>query len=69
MTDRQAVVLEEIRAHIRENGWAPSVRELGARIGVTSTSTTQAHLDALEREGLIVRGGGNRTLRVVERAA
>lgn len=36
-------------------GVPPSVREIGANVGLKSTSSVQANLDALENEGLIVR--------------
>ncbi len=36
-------------------GVPPSVREIGASVGLKSTSSVQANLDALENEGLIVR--------------
>ncbi len=36
-------------------GVPPSVREIGAHVGLKSTSSVQACLDALEREGFITR--------------
>ena len=36
-------------------GVPPSVREIGANVGLKSTSSVQANLDALENEGLIAR--------------
>ena len=36
-------------------GVPPSVREIGAHVGLKSTSSVQANLDAHENEGLIVR--------------
>lgn len=48
----------------------PTVRELGAAVGVTSSSTVQSHTDALERLGLLQRGGRGvtRNLRPTETA-
>ena len=37
------------------NGYPPSVREIGARVGLSSSSTVQSHLKSLEKRGLIHR--------------
>ena len=57
LTARQSQVLETIRAYLVAHGYAPTVRELGALIGVSSTNAVMDHLKALERKGAIVRGG------------
>jgi repressor LexA len=54
-TERQQRILEVIRAFTRERGYPPSVREIGERVGLSSSSTIHAHLKALERRGLISR--------------
>jgi repressor LexA len=54
-TDRQRRILEVIRAFTAEHGYPPSVREIGERVGLSSSSTIHAHLKALERRGLISR--------------
>lgn len=38
-----------------QNGVPPSVREIGAAVGLKSTSSVQAALDALEKAGYIMR--------------
>ncbi len=38
-----------------QDGIPPSVREIGAAVGLKSTSSVQANLDTLEREGYIQR--------------
>ncbi|MDR0315036.1 MAG: transcriptional repressor LexA [Oscillospiraceae bacterium] len=38
-----------------QDGVPPSVREIGAAVGLKSTSSVQVNLDALEREGYIQR--------------
>ena len=38
-----------------QDGVPPSVREIGERVGLRSTSSVQANLDALERKGFITR--------------
>jgi repressor LexA len=54
-TEKQAQVLQAIEAFKVEHGYPPSVREIGERVGLSSTSTIHAHLKALERRGLISR--------------
>ncbi len=65
MTERGRQVLQAINRGVVRDGWPPSVRELGATLGLASPSTVHAHLDALEAEGLIERRAGQpRALRV-----
>jgi repressor LexA len=54
-TERQRRILEIIREFTAERGYPPSVREIGERVGLSSSSTIHAHLKALERRGLISR--------------
>jgi repressor LexA len=54
-TERQQRILDVIRAFTVEHGYPPSVREIGERVGLSSSSTIHAHLKALERRGLISR--------------
>ncbi len=54
-TERQRRILEIIREFTAENGYPPSVREIGELVGLSSSSTIHAHLKALERRGLISR--------------
>ncbi len=55
LTDRQRQVLEYIRAEIHRRGFPPSVREIGAAVGLSSSSTVHSHLAALEAKGFIRR--------------
>jgi repressor LexA len=54
-TERQRRILEVIREFTDERGYPPSVREIGERVGLSSSSTVQSHLKTLERRGLIRR--------------
>jgi repressor LexA len=54
-TERQRRILEVIREFTAERGYPPSVREIGERVGLSSSSTIHAHLKTLERRGLIRR--------------
>ncbi|MBR7092582.1 MAG: transcriptional repressor LexA [Clostridia bacterium] len=61
---------QKVLAFLREQlarGTVPSVREIGARCGIRSTSTVQTCLDQLEQEGVIRRTSGlNRSIRLAE---
>ena len=54
-TERQRRILEVIREFTAERGYPPSVREIGERVGLSSSSTIHAHLKTLERRGFISR--------------
>ncbi len=55
-TDMQARIYETIVQMIREQGYAPSVREIGEAVGLKSPSTVHFHLKKLEEAGLIEKG-------------
>ncbi|MFJ9924153.1 hypothetical protein ACIRSF_33205 [Streptomyces rubiginosohelvolus] len=57
LTARQEAVLAVIRASLSERGRGPTVREIGARVGLSSTSSVAHQLGRLEARGLIVRTG------------
>jgi repressor LexA len=54
-TPRQQAILDVIKEFQREHGYPPSVREIGERVGLSSSSTVQSHLRTLQRKGLIHR--------------
>jgi len=58
LTERQKSILRGIHEIYQATGAPPTVRELGQRVGLSSSCTVQRHLDALERKGYIRR---NRT--------
>ena len=53
--ENQQKILDFIRREIEEKGYPPSVREICAAVGLKSTSTVHAHLNNLEKRGLIRR--------------
>lgn len=55
LSDRQRDILEFISAQMRERGFPPSVREIGAAVGLTSPSTVHAHLATLQEHGFLRR--------------
>lgn len=66
--NRQNEVYDFIMRHVRENGYAPSIREICTALGLRSTSTVHYHLTALAKRGLIQwEGGKNRAIKVLGR--
>ena len=55
LTARQRDVLETIRDSIDSRGYAPSMREIGLSVGLTSPSSVKHQLTALERKGYLRR--------------
>src|ERR1043166_1914011 len=55
LTDRQQQVLSYIRQSIHERGYPPTLREIGAHMGIRSTNGVNDHLRALERKGYLTR--------------
>ncbi len=65
LTKTQQKVFDYIKEVIDERGLAPSVREIGAAVGLKSTSTVQYNLNALEELGYIERDSQlKRTIRI-----
>src|SRR6266852_4196556 len=55
LTERQQMVLDFIRQSIADRGYPPTLREIGARMGIRSTNGVNDHLRALERKGYLTR--------------
>jgi repressor LexA len=58
LTDRQQQVLDFINAHHRQQGVAPSLREIQAHFGLASPFGIKRHLDALTEKGALRRLDG-----------
>lgn len=57
-TFAQGRVLSFVRDFVSEHGCSPSIRTIGAGLGIKSTNGVICHLRALERKGLLRRGPG-----------
>jgi repressor LexA len=56
MTERQEKILAFIQRCIEEQGYPPTIREIGEHFGIRSTNGVNDHLKALERKGYLHRG-------------
>ncbi len=52
-SDKQQLILQYVKDFLAENGYTPSVREIGAAVGLQSTASVHYHLTQLSRAGLI----------------
>ena len=65
---RQLAIYDFIRSYSDEHGYPPSVREIGAAVGLASPSTVHMHLKVLEEQGLIKRDSKKpRTIEVMDK--
>lgn len=55
LTDRQKEILEFITRRIEDQGYPPTIREIGEFMGIRSTNGVNDHLKALERKGFLKR--------------
>lgn len=57
-------MIEYIGAHQAKHGWAPTIREIGHELGISSPSTVLKHLRTLHDSGELVLGNGPRMIRL-----
>lgn len=53
ISKKQQLILDYMKEQILARGYPPSVREIGEAVGLRSTSSVHAHLEALEKNGYI----------------
>src|SRR3954462_1367067 len=56
LTERQEKILSFIKKSIQDQGYPPTIREIGEFFGIRSTNGVNDHLKALERKGYLMRG-------------
>ena len=55
LTDRQRRILDFIQEFTSDNGYPPSIRQIGASVGISSTSVVNYNLNRLVEEGFLDR--------------
>jgi repressor LexA len=55
LTKRQQEIFDFIKRYSADNGYPPTVRDIGKAVGLASSSTVHAHLANLEKLGLLRR--------------
>lgn len=67
LNKRELEILNAIINYIEENGFSPTVREIGKIVGLNSSSTVHGYLNKLEQKGYIERKANSpRALRVIK---
>ncbi len=62
---KQEEIYEFLRRFTEENGYAPSVREICAAVGLRSTASVHYHLNELKKQGrVLMEENKNRTLKL-----
>jgi repressor LexA len=69
LTEKQNQILNVIRKAIEQVGNAPTVREIGALVNLSSSCTVKKHLDSLEAKGYIKRDRYKRSISLMEDGA
>lgn len=54
-TDRREKILAFIQKYIEENGYPPTIREIGRKVGINSTSVVEYHLNKMTEMGILER--------------
>lgn len=66
LTKRQSDILQTIKAFIAENGYPPTVREIGKILDLSSPATIHFHLKKIAEKGYIKKDDSkNRTLEIL----
>ena len=52
-SNKSQLILDFVNDFTRGNGYAPSVREIGAAVGLRSTASVSYHLEQLKEKGLL----------------
>ena len=58
LTPKQQQIYDYILSFTSQHGYPPSVREIGAAVGLKSPSTVHFHMKGLEEAGVIVKAEG-----------
>lgn len=56
-SDKSQKIVEFVRQFSQENGFPPSIREIGAAVGLKSTASVSYHLQQLQDKGLLQSPG------------
>ncbi|MGD8305415.1 MAG: transcriptional repressor LexA [Ignavibacteria bacterium] len=67
LTERQNEILTFIKDFLRENGYPPTLREIGKKFQISSTFGVKRHLDALVKKGYLnIESNASRGLCIIE---
>ena len=64
-SNKAQMIVDYVNQFIQENGYSPSVREIGAAVGLRSTASVSYHLQALQDKGLLQSPGSKGRKRAI----
>ena len=64
-SNKAQMIIDYVNQFIQENGYSPSVREIGAAVGLRSTASVSYHLQALQEKGLLQSPGSKGRKRAI----
>ena len=64
-SNKAQLIVDYVNEFIQENGYSPSVREIGAAVGLRSTASVSYHLQALQDKGLLQSPGAKGRKRAI----
>ena len=53
-SNKAELILDYVNRFVQENGYAPSIREIGEAVGLRSTASVSSHIQALQDMGLLL---------------
>lgn len=64
-SNKSEMILNYVNQFVQENGYAPSVREIGAAVGLRSTASVSYHIQQLQEKGLLLAPGAKGRKRAI----
>lgn len=64
-SNKAELILSYVNQFTQENGYAPSVREIGAAVGLRSTASVSYHLQSLQEKGFLQDPGAKGRKRAI----
>ena len=64
-SDKAEQILDYVNRFVQQNGYAPSVREIGAAVGLRSTASVSYHLRQLQEKGMLQEPGAKGRKRAI----
>ena len=64
-SNKAQMIVDYVNQFIQENGYSPSVREIGAAVGLRSTASVSYHLQALQEKGMLQSPGAKGRKRAI----
>ena len=64
-SNKAQLIVDYVNQFVQENSYSPSVREIGAAVGLRSTASVSYHLQALQEKGLLQSPGAKGRKRAI----